>query len=726
MQAYDCLARPIQKWIRNQGWQSLRDIQEQATHHILSTNDHLIIAASTAGGKTEAAFLPLISNVLDSDELGSSGFDLVYIGPLKALINDQTKRLRGICADTDLKITPWHGDVSASIKLRAEKHPSGILLITPESLEALFIRKGTRIPHLFGRTKSIVIDELHTFLDTERGIQLRSLMARLEIATSHKIRKIGLSATLGDINLAKNYLDPYEPEKVADIVAESGDAELQIQLRGYLQGGKGDDELSSGVPQHLFDKLRGTNNLIFAGSKRRVEEVADKLRMLCEDERLPLEFYPHHANLSKDHREFVEERLKSGAKPTTAICTSTLELGIDIGAVICVAQIGAPYTVASLRQRLGRSGRRVGQAAVLRQYEVENKLDQKSHFVDQLRLGTVRSIAMINLLLRGWCEAPRLQALHLSTLVHQILSIIAERGGASAKRLFITLCERGPFLSVNQALFANLLRHLGSPGIELIEQSEDNRLLLGKEGERLVEHYSFYAVFKTPVEYRILYDGKMLGTLPISQVIVPKMVLIFSGYRWEVMSVEQRDKTILVKPSPEGRPPRFRSAPGIIDDAVIGEMKRIYEGEEIPTYLDGTAVDLLHEARRHFQYLELSQKSIIELGRYTRLLAVWSGTIKNNTLALALAAKDFRVSPHDGFLEVDIRKANMPLVDALAEIQNCEEPVLFTENTDMVFDKFHPHLSKDLLEIDALSSRLDAYCLPDLIDQLLASLVSEY
>ena len=229
----------------------------------------------------------------------------------------------------------------------------------------------------------------------------------------------------------------------------------------------------SAVAAHLFKHLRGSDNLVFAGARQTVEKFADSLRELCERAHLPQEFYPHHASLSRDHRDFVEKRLKDANLPTTAVCTSTLELGIDIGDVTCVAQVGAPFSVAALRQRLGRSGRREGQPAVLRQYAIELRHDSASNFVDRLRLGLVRTIAMIELLLDGWCEPPRPDALHLSTLVHQVLSVIAERGGARADRLHRVLCQEGPFRQVSAEMFLDVLRALGNPETGLIEQSSD-------------------------------------------------------------------------------------------------------------------------------------------------------------------------------------------------------------------------------------------------------------
>lgn len=717
--AFEKLARPIRKWVRGQGWRELRPIQAQAVHAITGGTADLIIAATTAGGKTEAAFLPLISQVLDNPAQ-TSGFDLLYIGPLKALITDQAGRLEAICREAELKVTPWHGDISAAVKTRAVKAPSGILLITPESLEALFIRRGLEVPRLFGATRAVIVDELHTVLDSERGVQMRSLLTRMELAIGRPIRRVGLSATLGDMDLAKAYLRPENPAAVELLEAKGAENELLLQLRGYVSGDDDETQPSAAqrIAQHLFKNLRGSDNLIFAGSRQNVEIYADHLRRLCEDERLPQEFYPHHASLSRDHRDFVEKRLKDPAKPTTAVCTSTLELGIDIGDVTCVAQIGAPFSVASLRQRLGRSGRRAGQPAVLRQYAVETRLTSASDYIDRLRLGLVRSIAMIDLLLEGWCEPPRPQALHLSTLVHQILSLIAERGGASAGRIFRVLCQEGPFKKVDRSLLMDVLRSLGRPEVGLLEQSADGLLLLGTVGEKLVEHYSFYAVFQTPEEYRLVSNGRDLGTLPIVNVMAPGMMLIFSGRRWVIQEIDDKDKVILVSPSKGGTPPIFGGDPGDIHDRVVERMFTIFEADTVPTYLDATARELLSEARHHYAQLGFQSTSVKEFSEARSAVATRTGTIKTATLALALRSFGFEVEAFDGFLSVTSKDDVPDLRGTIHRLALGEVTKLFDDQTNLLFEKFHPYLARDLLELDALSSKVDAAALAGLCERI--------
>ena len=706
--AFDQLSRPVQKWIRQQGWRELRDIQARAIRTIYETDNDLIVAASTAGGKTEAAFFPLISQVLDAPAEGG-GFDLLYIGPLKALITDQAGRLEGICQEAELPVVPWHGDVSQSVKTRAMKNPKGILLITPESLEALFVRRGLEITRLFGATRAVVIDELHTVLDSERGVQLRSLLTRLELAIKRPIRRIGLSATLGDMDLARAYLRPDNAEHVTLIEADGGEAELKLQLRGYLSGGEDDNTPSAtdAVAAHLFEHLRGSDNLVFAGARQRVEIYADRLRNLCEQEHLPQEFYPHHASLSRDHRDFVERRLKDSSKPTTAVCTSTLELGIDIGDVTCVAQIGAPFTVAALRQRLGRSGRREGQPAILRQYAVETRLTSDSSFVDRLRLGLIRSIAMIDLLLEGWCEPPKPQALHLSTLVHQILSVIAQRGGAPANILYSVLCREGPFRQVTKAMFTDVLRALGHPETGLIEQTDGGLLLLGQTGERLVEHYSFYAVFKTPEEYRLVSNGRELGTLPIDNILSPGMMLIFSGRRWLVQEIHDREKVIMVKPAKAGVPPVFGGDPGEIHDKVTARMFAVLEADTKPLYMDANALEMLEEARLNYEQMGFTSARLINLGEETSIIATRVGTMKTTTLALALRGFGFSVEQYDGFLQVEAGDETPPLTEVLNRIGEGEDVDLFAGAGNMLTEKFHPYLTRELLELDAISSRLE-------------------
>jgi ATP-dependent Lhr-like helicase len=353
--SFDLLNPKVQRWIWQRRWKALHDAQESAIPAIIAGRDDILISAATASGKTEAAFLPICSGLADA--AATDGFGAVYIGPLKALINDQFGRLEELCEQLEIPVHRWHGDVDASRKSRLVRQPSGILLITPESLEALFVNRGTRIATMFRGVRHIVIDELHSFIGTERGAQLQSLLHRLELAVRHTIPRIGLSATIGDMGSAAEFLQPGSGESV-HIINSSSDAQgLRLQIKGYVEEAprrgqerapadeQAENVAGSGrraIADHLFTTLRGANNLIFANSRQNVELFTDLLVRRGESAGVPNEFVPHHGSLSKEIREDTEARLKESSLPVTAICTSTLEMGIDIGSIVSVAQIGPP------------------------------------------------------------------------------------------------------------------------------------------------------------------------------------------------------------------------------------------------------------------------------------------------------------------------------------------------------------------------------------------------
>lgn len=735
--SFDLLAEPIRRWIWEKKWTALRDIQERAIPAIMHEDRDVIIAAATAGGKTEAAFLPLLSrHVTHPPQV--PGFDLLYVSPLKALINDQFRRLDDLCERIEVPVHRWHGDVSASAKARARKKPSGVLLITPESLEAMFVLRGLEVPGLFNALDCVVIDELHAMLDTERGMHLRSLLSRLEIAIQRPVRRIGLSATLGDMHLAASYLRPDTPDEVFVLESETEGQELKLQIRGYVIGPDNDaseetsessssDQAQPGelatnrsIATHIFEKLRGTQNLVFAGSRHNVEIYADVLRQMSDNARFPNEFFAHHANLARDHRQFVEERLRLAEQPTTAVCTSTLELGIDIGAVESIAQVGPPFSVASMRQRLGRSGRRAGKPAVMRMYIKEHAVSADMNVLDALRLQLIQSVAMVELLVAGWCEPPRPDALHLSTFVHQILSVIAERGGVRAKALHTILCDQGPFKSVSVDLFVDVLHCLGNPETALIEQSPDGTILLGATGERIVEHYSFYSVFMTPEEYRVVTDGRDLGTLPIEFMLVPGMTIIFSGRRWQVLEVRDRERLIVVSPDATGQPPIFGGDAGDLHDCVAQAMNKVLRTDAVPPYLDAAARELLREGRDAYQRLHINKRALLATSDKETMLFPWRGTIATQSLALALAREGLAATPRQIAVEVsapleEVESALRVLAASLPP--NPVELASFSRN--LMREKFHPYLTQEVLEQDAASSRINDDAVPDMARQLL-------
>ncbi|MET9225839.1 DEAD/DEAH box helicase [Lentzea sp. NPDC003310] len=631
----------VQRWVWRQEWPELRPVQERSIPEVLPGHRDVIIAAATAAGKTEAAFLPICSAVLDAE---GPGIRALYVSPLKALINDQHRRLDDLCDQLEVPVHRWHGDVAGTAKSAVLTKPEGILLITPESLEAMFVLRGPDLTRIFGSLGWVVIDEMHSFIGTQRGAQLQSLLHRLELSLRRTVPRVGLSATLSDMGSAAEFLRPGAGSAVRVVEDSSKGGEFLLQVRGYVEnapdGEPAEDPASSlAIASHLFKALRGTNNLVFANRRGAVEYYADRLRAISYAQNVPNEFLPHHGNLSKDVREHVERMLKS-SRPTTAICTSTLEMGIDIGAVKSVAQIGAPPTVSGLRQRLGRSGRR-GEQAVLRVYITEPEIAGTSSPSDQLRAELFQTVAMFDLLGEHWYEPPDLTAWHLSTLVQQILSVIAQHQGASASQLFKALCVNGPFARIEQPVFLQLMRDLGEAG--LIQQEPDGLLLLGGVGEVIVNHYSFYAAFTGGDEYRLVSGNRTLGTIPVVNPIMPGQLLIFAGRRWQVVEVDSKAKLIELAPARGGRAPSFAGGSAEICDEIRRRMRCWYESDVVPPYLDRTAQELLAEGRDWYRRLELAASPVLARGDDT-VVFPWLGDRVLDTLAVWLSLGGFETS----------------------------------------------------------------------------------
>jgi ATP-dependent Lhr-like helicase len=721
---FELLDSRIQQWIWASGWTELRDAQERAIPLILEGSEDVIIAATTASGKTEAAFFPILTR------LGAPAPQTplaIYISPLKALINDQWRRLDELTDAMKIDVTPWHGDISQQRKERFLKQPRGCLLITPESLEALLCRRGHGLAGLFSSLAYVVVDELHAFIGTERGKQLQSLLHRIETALGRPVIRIGLSATLGDMSGAASFLRPDKSRGVCIVESKGDSHDLKVLIRGYLEstagptGASGDGIARSSIAADLFKVLRGTSNLVFPNARSEVEYYADSLRNSCEQMGLPNEFWPHHGNLSKDVREDAEAALKKTDRPATAICTSTLELGIDIGPVKSVVQIGPPPSVASLRQRLGRSGRRKGEPMILRGYCIEEESNDPG-ISELLRENLLTTVAMVRLLAEGWYEPIKANKLHASTLVQQILSTISQYGGVNASKLWNVLCAKGPFNAVSSPEFASLLRELSKR--EIIFQDATGLILLAPAGERITEHYSFYAAFASEEEYSIVNGNQTLGSMPISRPLSEESYLIFAGRRWQVISVSAEDKIVVVKPAAGGSVPKFNGAMRAeTHDRVRDEIRSVLRSDFSIPFLDPQGQLLLKGARVSYKRMDLDREWILESGSDVQILP-WCGDIIKDTLTLMLQAKGKRTG-FDGGLSIPVRGESVASVrEILREIADgpVPTPVQLAESipnkANEKWDAMHPD---ELLCASFASARLDVCGAQNLLKRRLKS-----
>lgn len=362
--SYDLLSESIRKYIRDKRWESLRPIQAAAISKIISTDNNYILASRTASGKTEAAFLPILSKT----DFNSIGVQILYISPLIALINDQFYRIEDLCKDLEVSVTKWHGEAKKSLKTNLIKNPNGIVLITPESLEAMFVNAPYNISTLFGNLKYIVIDEIHSFLGVDRGLQLMSILSRIQQVNKSKIVTIGLSATIGDDNYieAKRLTGDIDSTK---ILLDRTKKETEAKFKYFKNSSA---ELSLDLLKDLYKETASNKVLIFPNSRGRTEEVAVKLRKISDRVNGHKFYYSHHSSVDKEIRENIEHFAKSNERFNFCIaCTSTLELGIDIGTVDKIVQIDSTHSVSSLVQRIGRSGRREGEKSIVNLYATD-------------------------------------------------------------------------------------------------------------------------------------------------------------------------------------------------------------------------------------------------------------------------------------------------------------------------------------------------------------------
>ncbi len=706
--AYDRLDPRVRKWVYKQGWPDLRPLQKSSIPAILARDRDVLISAGTAAGKTEAFFLPACSAVADI----TSGFGIVYISPLKALINDQYRRLESLGEALDMPVTPWHGDILQSKKKKARTSPSGILLITPESLESLLINSSGWLKQAFSPVAYIVIDEFHAFIGTERGMQLLSLLNRIDHVLSrhaNPIPRVALSATLGELDKVPELLRPDKLLPCETVTDDSSKATLQVQVKGYMESvSEEGEEPQNSAEKHvcadIFRLCRGDSHLVFANSRRRTESIAATLSDMCEEHIVPNEFFPHHGSLARELRETLEARLQKGNLPTTAICTMTLELGIDIGKVQSVIQVTPPHSVSSLRQRMGRSGRR-DSPSVLRMLITEDELTATSSIVDQLRLQMVQSMAMIRLMIsQRWFEPADTCQMHYSTLLHQILAITAQWGGVRADQLWSQLCQTGPFRNVELTDFKSLLKHMGACG--LLTQLASGEMVIGAEGEKLTNHYTFYAVFNTPEEFRIVTGSRTLGTVPIDSPLLPEQHIIFGGRRWKVTEIEVEKKVIYVEATKGGQPPKFSGGGMSVHDVVRQEMLAIYRendyriavGNQRVDYADAAARNLFAEGRDNFQRFNLQNTHFIGSSQHCYVLP-WMGDKVVNTMTALLLRSGFKANSYAGVIEVgDSIVASVQ--QALKEILLSGLPSEFelaADVPDKYLDKYDEYLPESLL-----------------------------
>ncbi|MBR3955345.1 MAG: DEAD/DEAH box helicase [Clostridia bacterium] len=639
MNVFDRYAPFIKDFIYSNEWHSLRAVQIAAAEAIFATDENLLLCASTASGKTEAAFFPILTDLYENPPCSVGA---LYIGPLKALINDQFYRLADLCREADIPVWHWHGDVSQAHKNKLLKNPSGILQITPESLEALLMRKHSHINKLFCDLRYIVIDEVHAILRGDRGGQTICLIERLSKLAGVNPRRIGLSATLG------------EPQKMGEFLsAGTGRNTLipQLQVQKvrwrismeyfFVQGEQAGEATNSEsalqllseptdhAPDHadpgfayVFEHTRDRKCLVFVNSREECEAVTTTLRNYCELNHEADRFLIHHGNLSASYRETAEAVMKDDGQLQTTVTTATLELGIDIGRLERAFQIDAPFTVSSFLQRLGRTGRRdlpPEMWFVIR----EDLAEARAMLPETVPWKLLQGIALIQLYLEErWVESPKLDRLPFSLLYHQTMSTLASCGEMTAAQLASRVLPLQAFQRITQGDYKALLRHLLN--INHIQRTDEGGLIVGLAGERQINSFKFYAVFQENEEYTVRCGSQELGTLVMPP--PPGEKIAIAGHVWLVEEVDHKRKLVYCEQVRGNVPAYFGECPGAVHTKVLERMRMVLAEEKAYPYIMKNAAARLQQARQTAVYAGVVSQPLINLGGDMWCLFPWLGS----------------------------------------------------------------------------------------------------
>ena len=639
MSIFERYAPFIQDFIYRNNWESLRAIQAAAGDAIFNTDENVLLTASTASGKTEAAFFPILT--LFSEDMPST-VGAIYIGPLKALINDQFMRLNELCEEAHIPVWHWHGDVAQSHKSRMLKNPSGILQITPESLEAMLLRKHALIPKLFGDLRFIVIDEIHSLMRGDRGGQTICLIERLCRMAGADPRRIGLSATIGDPTAAGEFLSYGTGRGTVIPKIENKGVKWRLSMEHFYisQQNQPDekntteglpvlDAKTDTAPEHadagmgyIFEHTRGKKCLVFVNSREECEAVTTTLRSYCEANHERDRFLIHHGNLSAAYRETAEQAMKDEDTFMTTCTTATLELGIDIGRLERAFQIDAPFTVSSFLQRMGRTGRRDLPPEMW--FVIREELPEpRSMLPETIPWKLIQGIALIQVYLEErWVEPPKLDRLPFSLLYHQTMSTLASSGELSPAALASKVLSLKYFHRISQDDYKALLRHLLEN--DHIQRTDEGGLIVGLAGERIVNSFKFYAVFQENEEYTVRWGSQELGTIVMPPPKGEKIAI--AGHVWIVEEVDHKRRLVYCEQIKGKVPAYFGDCPGDINTKIILRMRDVLREDKKYPYLMKNAVARLAQARLTARNSGVIDQPLICLGGNMWCLFPWLGT----------------------------------------------------------------------------------------------------
>jgi ATP-dependent Lhr-like helicase len=662
------------------GWSSLRPVQELTIEAVLSGRN-CVVLAPTAGGKTEAAFFPIL-DIVYREQLAP--VCAIYISPIRALLNNQEPRLRELTHLVGATAFKWHGDVGQSARRRFLAHPAHVLMTTPESLEVMLISPRIDVDRLFAGLRFVVIDEIHSFAADDRGAHLMAVLERLSRYTDFDVQRIGLSATVGNPEAIGRWMQGSSQRPGVTIDPPRASQRRLIRVDFY----DGQEDLA----QRVVPLVGGRKTLFFVEGRRLAEGVKQALQDVAATS------YVHHSSVGRELREEVEQSFTYGRDSQCIVCTSTMELGIDVGDLDAVLQLDVPATVSSFMQRLGRTGRRPGSQAEMT-------------FLCGEEMALVRAAALVNLARRGWIESvsPSRRAIHV--LAHQILAQALQFYGVRADQVWSLVEQAQPFAHIAREEFQRLVGYLVD---QQVVNAVDGLLIMGTEGEERYGRRNFlalYSVFETPQEVRVLTtDRRVVGTLQtwfVQQVGSEQFVFVLAGRPWQVKHLDLEEGEMIVEPAPRGTPPRWGGGGPLLGREIAEEMRRVLRSKEEYPFLTLAARQRLDAIRPQWRdLLDGERLSIRRQGREWSLYT-FAGDRINLLLGRALSLLLGCEVEGDSFVVVVKSSEQVPLAegDLLEALASIRKPGFFSTErvTAMVrslprgrLSKFQPLLPPDL------------------------------
>ncbi len=550
--AFERLSPALQYQIVNGlGWSELRPVQDETIDAVLG-GANCVVLAPTAGGKTEAALFPLLS-LMDREDWSATS--VLYLAPIRALLNNQEPRLQLLTGLLGRRAFKWHGDVGQSARKRFISDPADILATTPESLEAMLMSRRVPGQALLSGVRAVIVDEVHAFAADDRGAHLVALLERITRLAEKDIQRIGLSATVGDPDTICAWISGSSARKrrVVNPAREGGSPDIKLDFVGDLANAS-----------VVVDRLSpGTRRLVFVDSRRRVEQLGDELN------RRGVNVFVTHSSLSASERGAAERAFEEGQN-CVIVATSALELGIDVGDLDHVMQIDCPPTVSSFLQRMGRTGRRPGARA-------------NCTFLATSEDAVLQTAALLRLYGTGYVEpaAPSRRSAHV--LAHQLIALaIQERGVAldewwgwlDGTTSFADLADQERHALVSFMLEQDILFHA------------DARLSLGRRGERLYAGRNFmelYAVFSAPPVLKVMHGSKEVGTIDawfVQQDDREPLAFVLGGRPWQIVRVDWKRGTCAVKPAEAGAYPRWMGRPVLLSRELCQAMREVLVDDE--------------------------------------------------------------------------------------------------------------------------------------------------